>query len=208
MRSQTLLDSSPEPMVGPESVTVLLVAWSHGDQEALEKLAPLVYDELHRLAAHYLRNQQPGNTLQATALVHEAYLQLLGLKQVSWKDRAHFIGLAARMMRCVLVDYARKRSAEKRGGGINKVTLSWADKVVAESAVDLEALYDALEEFARQHPRPAKVVELHFFGGLKVEEIPAVLEGSGFDVSERTVERDLKFARAWLLQEIEGKQSR
>ena len=208
MRSQTLLDSSPEPMVGPESVTVLLVAWSHGDQEALEKLAPLVYDELHRLAAHYLRNQQPGNTLQATALVHEAYLQLLGLKQVSWKDRAHFIGLAARMMRCVLVDYARKRSAGKRGGGINKVTLSWADKVVAESAVDLEALDDALEEFARQHPRPAKVVELHFFGGLKVEEIPAVLEGSGFDVSERTVERDLKFARAWLLQEIEGKQSR
>jgi len=201
---QTFLQSRlPDRTLGSESVTVLLTAWSQGDHGALEKLAPLVYDELHRLAAHYLRNQQPGNTLQATALVHEAYLQLLGLQQISWKDRAHFIGLAARMMRCVLVDYARKRSAGKRGGGANKVTLSWAEKVASQSNVDLEALDDALEEFARQHPRPAKVVELHFFGGLKIDEIPAVLQGSGFDISERTVERDLKFARAWLLVAIE-----
>jgi RNA polymerase sigma factor (TIGR02999 family) len=189
----------------PDSVTVLLVAWNDGDQQALEKLAPLVYDELHRLAHHYLRQEQAGHTLQATALVHEAYLQLLGLRQVSWKDRAHFIGLAARMMRCVLVDYARRRSAGKRGGVGNRVTLSWAERVAAATTVDLEELNDALDEFARQHPRPAKVVELHFFGGLKLDEIPAVLQGGGFDVSQRTVERDLKFARAWLLQEIEGK---
>jgi RNA polymerase sigma factor (TIGR02999 family) len=192
-------------MAEPESVTVLLTAWSQGDREALEKLTPLVYDELHRLAAHYLRNQPPGHTLQTTALVHEAYLELLGLQPVQWKDRAHFIGLAARMMRCVLVDYARKRSAGKRGGGAIKVSLSRAERVMGETTVDVTALDDALEEFARQYPRPAKVVELYFFGGSKIEEIPAVLGAGGLEVSLRTVERDLKFARAWLLQEIQGK---
>ena len=192
-------------MGGTESVTVLLAAWSRGDQEALEKLTPLVYDELHRLASHYLRNHNPSHTLQATALVHEAYIHLLGLGQVSWKDRAHFISLAARIMRCVLVDHARKWAAGKRGGGVNKVSLSRAERVAGGSAVDLTALDDALNEFARRYPRPAKVVELHFFGGMNVEEIPAVLRHNGFEISHRTVERDLKFARAWLLQEIEGK---
>ena len=126
--------------------------------------------------------------------------------QVAFQDRAHFIGLAARMMRCVLVDYARKRSAGKRGGGAIKVTLSRADKVAAGSTVAVTALDDALEELARQFPRPAKVVELHFFGGLKIEEIPALLSVDGSEVSQRTIERDLKFARAWLLQEIRKKQ--
>jgi RNA polymerase sigma-70 factor (ECF subfamily) len=192
-------------MAGPESVTVLLQAWSHGDQEALGKLTPLVYDELHRLAAHYLRDQHPGHTLQATALVHEAYVELLGMGQVPFQDRAHFIGLAARMMRCVLVDYARKRSAGKRGGGAIRVSLSRAERVIGGPTVDVAALDDALEELARQFPRPAKVVELHFFGGLKIDEIPGVLSVDGSEVSQRTVERDLRFARAWLLQEIQGR---
>ena len=189
-------------MLASESVTELLVQWSHGDQTALEKLTPLVYDELHRLAANYLRNQRPDHTLQATALVHEAYLQLLDLKQIEWNSRAHFIGLAAQMMRCVLVDHARKRMAEKRGGGAVKVSLSRAQRAVTEREVNLIALDEALEIFDQRFPRQAKVIELHFFGGLNMDEIPALLSVDGVDVSQRTAERDLKFARAWLLKEI------
>jgi RNA polymerase sigma factor (TIGR02999 family) len=189
-------------LLASESVTSLLIQWSHGDESALEKLTPLVYDELHRLAANYLRNQRPDHTLQATALVHEAYLQLLDLKQIEWNSRAHFIGLAAQMMRCVLVDHARKRAAEKRGGGALKVSLSRAQRAVTEREVNLIALDEALEKFAQRFPRQAKVIELHFFGGLNMDEIPALLSVDGIDVSQRTVERDLKFARAWLLKEI------
>src|SRR5437016_4687527 len=128
-----------------ESVTELLVQWSHGDKTALEKLTPLVYQELHRLAAGYLRRQRPDHTLQATALVHEAYLQLLDIEEIEWKSRAHFICLSAQVMRHVLVDHARKRAAEKRGGGDFKVSLSRAEQVASESNVELVALNEALE---------------------------------------------------------------
>src|SRR5437667_6384989 len=191
-------------MLASESVTEMLVQWSHGDQTALEKLTLLVYDELHRLAANYLRNQRPDHTLQATALVHEAYLQLLDMRQIEWNSRAHFIGLAAQMMRCVLVDHARKHAAHKRGGGAFKVSLSRAQRAVTEREVNLIALDEALERFGKRFPRQAKVIELHFFGGLNVDEIPALLSADGTDVSQRTVERDLRFAKAWLLKEIEG----
>jgi RNA polymerase sigma-70 factor, ECF subfamily len=191
-------------LLAPESVTGLLIQWSHGDETALEKLTPLVYDELHRLAANYLRNQRPEHTLQATALVHEAYLLLLDMRQIEWDSRAHFIALAAQMMRCVLVDHARKRAAEKRGGGAVKVSLSRAQRAATEREVNLIALDEALERFGKRFPRQAKVIELHFFGGLNMDEIPALLSADGTDVSQRTVERDLRFAKAWLLKEIES----
>jgi len=189
-------------MLASESVTELLVQWSHGDQTALERLTPLVYDELHRLAANYLRHQRPDHTLQATALVHEAYLQLLDLKEIEWNSRAHFIGLAAQMMRCVLVDHARNRIAQKRGGGALKVSLGRAQRAVTEREVDLIALDEALQRFVQRFPRQAKVIELHYFGGLRIEEIPELLNNEGTNLSERTVRRDLQFARAWLLKEI------
>ena len=189
-------------MLASKSVTELLVQWSHGDQAALERLTPLVYDELHRLAANYLRHQRPDHTLQATALVHEAYLQLLDLKEIEWNSRAHFIGLAAQMMRCVLVDHARNRIAQKRGGGALKVSLGRAQRAVTEREVDLIALDEALQRFVQRFPRQAKVIELHYFGGLRIEEIPELLNNEGTNLSERTVRRDLQFARAWLLKEI------
>ena len=189
-------------MLASKSVTELLVQWSHGDQTALERLTPLVYDELHRLAANYLRQQRPDHTLQATALVHEAYLQLLDLKEIEWNSRAHFIGLAAQMMRCVLVDHARNRIAQKRGGGALKVSLGRAQRAVFEREVDLIALDEALQRFVQRFPRQAKVIELHYFGGLRIEEIPELLNNDGTNLSERTVRRDLQFARAWLLKEI------
>ena len=189
-------------MLASKSVTELLVQWSHGDETALERLTPLVYDELHRLAANYLRQQRPDHTLQATALVHEAYLQLLDLKEIEWNSRAHFIGLAAQMMRCVLVDHARNRIAQKRGGGALKVSLGRAQRAVTEREVDLIALDEALQRFVQRFPRQAKVIELHYFGGLRIEEIPELLNNEGTNLSERTVRRDLQFARAWLLKEI------
>ena len=184
------------------NITQLLIAWQQGDAAALDRLTPFLYDQLRSLAGHYLRRSRPNHTLQPTALVHEAFLELLDLEAVNWQNRAHFINLAARVMRSVLVDHARKRSAGKRGGGAFHVSLSWAERAPSEPAVNLETLNDALDEFARQFPRQAKVIELHFFGGLQTGEIPAVLQVEGFNVSQRTVERDLKFARAWLYQEI------
>jgi len=189
-------------MLSSESVTQLLHRWSEGDEQALERLTPLVYDELRRLASGYLRQQRPGHTLQATALVHEAYLQLLEMPHIEWKGRAHFIVVAAQMMRRILVDYARQQAAAKRGGGAFKVPLSRAERIPVEREVNLVALDEALAEFAKRFPRQTLVVELHFFGGLQVEEIPAVLGAAGTEVSQRTVERDLKFARAWLYQEV------
>lgn len=186
------------------SVTRLLVDWSQGDQSALERLTPLVYDELHRLAANYLRQQRPDHTLQATALVHEAYVQLLDMRQIEWKSRAHFIGLAAQMMRCVLVDHARKRAAEKRGGGALRIPFSRAERFASRQNVDLIALDEALQRLAKVFPRQARIIELHFFGGLRVDEIPELLRADDIEISQRTIERDLKFARAWLRREIDG----
>lgn len=186
-----------------ESVTQWLVRWSEGDESALEKLTPLVYEELRRLAANYLRGERPGHTLQATALVHEAYLQLLDLKGIDWKSRAHFVGVAAQLMRHILIDHARRHAAQKRGGaGGHQVPLSRAERIAEVRDVNLVALDEALRQFAADYPRQARVVELRFFGGLTAEETAEVLKAEGAEISTRTVERDWRFARAWLLKEI------
>ena len=191
-------------MSQPEGITRLLLQWNAGDERALEELTALVYDELRRLAAGYLRSQRAGHTLQATALVHEAYLQLLDMRHIEWQSRAHFIGIAARAMRYILIDYARQQSAQKRGGGLVVLSLTRAERVARREDVNLVALGDALQEFEKKYPRQARVVELYFFGGLKVEEIPDVLSAGDAAVSQRTVERDLRFARAWLLGAIKN----
>jgi len=189
-----------------ESVTGWLIQWSQGDDAALHKLTPLVYAELHRLAASYLRQERAGHTLQATALVHEAYLQIRKLDKVEWKNRAHFIGMAACTMRQILVDHARRHGAQKRGGGKMQILPAGA-ALVSEPDLNVLALDQALERFSRDYPRQARVVELRFFGGLTTEETVEVLNGLSQDVSSRTVERDWRFARAWLHKEMAGKET-
>jgi len=184
-------------------ITLLLKAWGRGDSEALDRLTPLVYERLHRMARGYMGNERPGQTLQATALVHEAFLRLVDARDLDWTDRAHFFALCARMMRRILVDAARARAASKRGGQ--------ADRRERSSAIDLDqlpmpgtemsaqicALDGALEELARIDPRRAKVIELRFFGGLTVEETSEVLQ-----ISAQSVMRDWRLARAWLAREL------
>ena len=179
-------------------VSSLLQAWSDGDQVALEKLTPLVYSELRRLARHYLRGERTGISLQTTALVNEAYLRLVDLKRMRIKDRAHFFAVSAQLMRRILVDHARRRNL-KRGGGVQHISLD--DVATAEPGRDAEmiALDEAMEALARFDPRKAKVVELRFFGGLSVEETAEVL-----NVSAITVMRDWSTARAWLYREMGG----
>ena len=179
-----------------ERVTEWLRLWGSGDEEALRHLTPLVYSELRLMAARYLRRERGTHTLQATALVHEAYLHIRRLDRVQWKDRAHFIAMAACIMRQILVDHARKRLAEKRGG-LDGIAISPPnmDDFAAEPEPDLVALDDALQELAKTYPRQARVVELKVFGGLTAEEIAGVLEGP---LTTRTIERDWRFARAWL----------
>lgn len=181
----------------PKEITELLVAWSDGDQAALEKLSPLVYDELHRLAHRYMRGERAGHTLQTTALVNEAYVRLIDWKNVRWQNRAHFFGVSAQLMRRILVDFARSRAYEKRGGGVHAVTLHDAIDVSNDKGVDLEALDEALSALAELDPRQSKVVELRFFGGLTNEEAAEVLK-----VSIATVRRDWSLARAWLHREL------
>ena len=178
-------------------VTQLLRAWGEGDEQALSRLMPLVYEELRRRARHYITRERPGGTLQPTALVNEVYLRLVNVAEVRWQDRAHFFAIAAQMMRRILVDAARARSSEKRGGEVLKVTLD--EHLVAAPATgrELLALDDAIEALARKDSRKAKVVELRFFGGLSLEETAEVLK-----VSEDTVGRDWNFAKAWLAHEI------
>jgi RNA polymerase sigma factor (TIGR02999 family) len=183
----------------PHEVTQLLQAWSNGDQEALDKLAPLVYDELHRLARRYMSHERPGHTLQTTALVNEAYVRIVDWKNVRWQNRAHFFGVAAQMMRRILVDFARSRMYEKRGGKAWRVSLSEAATVSAERGADLIALDDALQSLAKLDPRKSRIVELRFFGGLSVEETAEVLK-----ISTRTVMRDWGMAQAWLYRELSG----
>lgn len=178
-------------------VTRMLIDWRNGDQSALEKLMPLVYTELHRLAASYLRRQRSDHTLQPTALVHEAYLRLVDERNVDWQSRAHFYGMAAQMMRSILIDYARTRVAMKRGGGARKLSLSAVDRVPAEPSLDLVALDDALKTLAAIDPRQSRVVELRFFGGLDIEETAEVLQ-----LSPATIKREWRMAKAWLYQEI------
>ncbi len=186
---------------GPEDVTTLLVAWSNGDQTALDKLMPLVYDELRLMARRYMAQQAPGHTLQTTALIHEAFLKLAGHADKHWQNRAHFFGVAAQAMRCVLVDYARAHQYAKRGGGAHALALDEAAVVSTERAAELVALDDALQALARLDPRKARLVELRYFGGLSVDETATVLK-----VSSETVLRDWRLAKVWLLRELSGGQ--
>jgi RNA polymerase sigma factor (TIGR02999 family) len=180
-----------------KEITQLLVAWSNGDDAALDQIAPLVHQELHRLAKRYMAGEYPGHTLQTTALINEAYLRLIDRKNVRWQNRAHFFGLAAQMMRHILVDFARARRREKRGGEALRMSLSEAVNVSQEQAPDLVALDDALRELERLAPRQARVVELRFFAGLSLEETAEVLK-----VSVATVRRDWSLAEAWLYREL------
>jgi RNA polymerase sigma factor (TIGR02999 family) len=184
----------------PNEVTDLLRLWQRGDQTALDKLAPLVYDELHRLAHQYLYRERSGHTLQTTALVNEAYLRLVRQNDVDWKSRAHFFAVSARVMRHILVDYARQHSALKRGGEFQKQMLDGEVFVSAERASELVALDEALQSLQKSHSRQSKVVELRYFGGLNNKEASAVM-----NVSETTIERDWRFAKAWLYRELNAK---
>lgn len=183
----------------PEQVTQLLVDWSNGDKAALNKLMPLVYDELRRLARYYMRREREGHTLQTTALVNEAYLRLIDQRAVRWQNRAHFFAIAAQLMRRILVDRARKRHNSKRGGDVGKVSLDQA--VVASQArgADLIALDDALTNLEAIDQRKSKVVELRFFGGLNIEETAEVMS-----ISPATVQREWSLAKAWLYRELSG----
>ncbi len=183
----------------PQQVTQLLVAWGDGDQAALDELTPLVYEELRRLAHRCMSRERPGHTLQTSALVNEAYLRLVDQKDIHWQNRAHFFGIAARLMRQVLVDYARKRGYAKRGGDARQVPLDEALIVSAERAADVVALDDALKSLTEIDPRQGQIVELRFFGGLSIEETAAVLA-----VSPGTVMRDWTLAKAWLRREMAG----
>jgi len=181
----------------PAPVTALLQAWADGDQSALGALLPLVEQELRRLARHYMRGERPGHTLQPTALVNEAYLRLVGVAHVRWQNRAHFLAVAARTMRRILVDLARAKGYQKRGGRAPVVPLDDVDIAAPALAPNLVALHDALEALADVDARKAQVVELRYFGGLTVKETAEVL-----DVSPETVMRDWTFAAAWLLREL------
>ena len=183
----------------PGAVTELLRAWSDGDDGALEQLTPLVEAELRRLARAYMRRERRGHTLQTTALVNEAFLRLTDARRVRWQDRAHFLGISARLMRRVLVDHARSRGYRKRGGGAQRVTLDEGLVTSPEPAVDVVALDRALEALAAVDVRKSRVIELRFFGGLSVEETAEVLH-----VSPDTVKRDWRLAKLWLLRELEG----
>jgi RNA polymerase sigma factor (TIGR02999 family) len=180
-------------------VTRWLLEWSGGDQAALDHLMPVVYDELHRVAAAYLRREPAGHTLQPTALVHEAYLRLVDESRVDWHSRAHFFGAAARLMRQILVDHARRRHAAKRGGGALKVTVSEASASYAPPDIDMLALDHALTELAALDPQQGRVVELRFFGGLSIEETAEVLA-----ISPTTVKRDWTTAKAFLRRRLKG----
>jgi len=181
----------------PQQLTELLVAWGDGDRAALDKLMPLVYEELRRLAHKYMGRERAGNTLQTSALVHEAYLRLIDQREVHWQNRAHFFGIAAQMMRRILVDYARSRNNQKRGGGAPRIALDEAVIVSEERAADVVALDDALKSLAKIDERKSQIVELRFFGGLSIEETAEVLK-----VSPGTVMRDWTLAKAWLKRAV------
>jgi RNA polymerase sigma factor (TIGR02999 family) len=181
----------------PKEITRLLVAWGDGDQSALEELAPLVQEELRRLAHHYMGRERPGHTLQTSALVNEAYIRLIDWKNVRWQNRAHFFAVAAQLMRRTLVDFARDRQYLKRGGGALQVSLSEAAALTVQRGADLVALDEALTALAEVDGRKVQVVEMRFFGGLSVKEVAEVL-----NVSEETVMRDWRLAKVWLLREL------
>jgi RNA polymerase sigma factor (TIGR02999 family) len=184
-------------------VTGLLQAWGQGDEEALQKLMPLVYRELRQAARRYMAGERPGHLLQTTALVHETYLRLVGAQKVSWQNRAHFLAVCAQLMRRVLTDFARSRGYQKRSGKLDRVTFTDALWVAPQSDTNLAALDEAMKKLAAIDERKSRVVEMRFFGGLTVQESAEVLK-----VSQDTVMRDWKMAKVWLLRELNGESSR
>jgi RNA polymerase sigma-70 factor (ECF subfamily) len=189
------MENRPAPEVF--ETTRLLKAWSEGDETALERLVPLVDAEMRRLARHYLRQERPGHILQTTALINEAWIRLINWPDASWQNRAHFIGLAARLMRRVLVDEARRRKAQRYGGDAVQVSLANAEGIAHEKNADLVKLDDALNELATFDERQSRIVELRFFGGLSLEETAEAL-----NISPRTVQREWSLAQAWLYREL------
>ena len=185
---------------GMATPTELLLAWNSGEEEALERLVPLVHDELRRLAQQYMRRERPDHTLQATGLVNETYLRLIDIKQIKWQNRAHFFAMSARLMRRILVDMARAHGNQKRGGALPHVTLDEGLVLSSETSPSLVALDDALRALAAIYPRQSDVVELRFFGGLDINETAEALH-----VSPDTVKRDWRFAKLWLLRELSGR---
>jgi len=181
-------------------VTDLLLAWGNGDRAALDELLPIIHQELRRLARLQMRGERPNHTLQTTALVNEAFLRLVELRRIGWHDRTHFLAISARLMRRILVDHARSRGYEKRGGGAAAVALDDAVVAATEPGMNFVALDDALQDLARLDARKSRVVELRFFGGLSVAETADAL-----DISPETVMRDWRFAKVWLLRQISGR---
>lgn len=184
---------------GSRDVTGLLQAWGEGDEAALQKLMPLVYEQLHAAARRYMAGERPGHTLQTTALIHETYLRLVDVRRVKWQNRAHFLAVCAQLMRRILIDFARSRHYEKRGAAAAHVNFDEALLVTAQPDVNLVALDDALNRLAEVDERKSKVVELRFFGGLNIKEAAEVMK-----VSPETVMRDWRFAKVWLLRELRG----
>jgi len=189
------------PSAAQQEVTQLLADWSDGDDGALDKLIPLVQPKLHRLAHHYMSRERTGHTLQTTALLNEAYLQLVHDSTHNWRNRTHFMAAAAQLMRRIMVDHARERSSLKRGGGALRVTLDDAALVTEKRSEELLALDEALERLAAQDPRKSRIVELRYFGGLTEEETAAFLK-----LSDRTVRREWRMARTWLYRALSGKE--
>ena len=194
-----VLSEEPAGGVVPDThdVTALLLEWTRGDTAAMDKLLPLVHGELRRLAKRQMAGERPGHVLQATALVNEVYLRLIDIRRVQWQDRVHFFAMTARLMRRVLVDFARASKNQKRGGALQRITFDQELPVLGETSEDLIAIDEALAAFGKEYERKAQVVELRFFGGLSVEETAEVL-----NISPETVMRDWKFAKGWLMREL------
>jgi RNA polymerase sigma factor (TIGR02999 family) len=186
-----------DPSCSPHEITQLLAEWSNGNQTVLDKLYPLVYDELHQMAQRYMNRERQGHTLQTTALINEAYVRLVDQKQVHWQNRAHFFAISAKIMRRILIDHARRHDYAKRGGGAQKISLDEIAVMAVEPAASVLLLDEALNRLGEIDPRRSQVVELRYFGGLNNEEIAGVLK-----ISENTVTRDWNMARAWLYQEL------
>lgn len=193
------MGKSPLKMLAQPNITVLLERWSNGERGALDELVPQVYKELRRLARNYIRRERQDHTLQPTALINEVFLRLIDQKDVKWQNRAHFFGIAANLMRRILVDHARKHQAAKRGGAHYSLSLSKADHIGRQSSVDLLAVHLALQQLEALDLQQSRIVELRFFGGLTIEETAEVLS-----VSSATVEREWRMARSWLRHELEG----
>ncbi|HEX7312554.1 MAG TPA: sigma-70 family RNA polymerase sigma factor [Pyrinomonadaceae bacterium] len=188
-----------QTMQARPNITEVLERWSNGEQSALDELMPLIYKELRRLAGNYIRRERHDHTLQPTALINEVFVRLIDQHDIKWQNRAHFFGIAATLMRRILVDHARSHQAAKRGGGQYSLSLSKADRIARQPSVDLLAVHLALEELEELDPQQSRIVELRFFGGLTIEETAEVL-----GLGHATIEREWKMARSWLRHELEG----